>query len=487
MVGLLPLAFVIAPAALPDPTPEEDPHTSAPLNGSLSGELGLDLLRAHSRETGGASLVGVPESIALQEAGLRVRLSGRELDERLSLEIDYHGREPLGGDVQNSTLRLLYRGELGYALIPDRLSFGAGRFVAPSVLLLIVDGIKADFSTGGATISPFAGRRAITTSRRNVPLERFPPAAGLGVSWRAQGFSLEGAVAYARDEAVLVKGLDEQVTSYDSGSGFLRVVFQPADHVFAGGEVAFAERATYVLGPTWREIELTAQAIDLWNGVLYVDWRPLRSLRFGYDFHTQRTAVFRKGLEIESEPELAAVPDEPRFADHRITAAHRVLDRAWARGDLRLRLRPDRHERRYGGSLEVDELGIEGLIFRGSAAYEDVVFDDESAPRPDLDRLLWSASLGYRIAALEAEAGASFIDRRSGPLSGRRFDRASPGDPGSPVDLAPFVLDAQRFAFVRAFYADEHFFGGIDVEQSLEDGGELRLLFQAGLLVEASW
>ena len=58
--------------------------------------------------------------------------------------------------------------------------------------------------------------------------------------------------------------------------------------------------------------------------------------------------------------------------------------------------------------------------------------------------------------------------------------------PGAGDDLAPFVLEAQSTAFVRAFYSRGPWFAGLDFEQSLKDA-EFRVLFQAGVSLEETW
>lgn len=447
--------------------------------GGVDVEIGLDYLRASSSVTA-ATGVGPPGSFALQEAGMRLRLEARELQGRLRFDADYQGREPLPGDFENSPLRLLYRAEISFDVSPA-LTIHAGRFDAPSLTFLIIDGAKVDLRVDKLVIAPFGGRRAISASRRQLDFSEMLPAAGVYAGWIDRGLRLEAAGIYDEDQPVLTKGSSGEFVSETGAASAYARAFWRIDQLMAGGHIGFAQRASYVLGPTWTDVTIEAQALDLWNGVAFLEWRPERVLRLGYHFHTQNSGVFRAATESP-----VVIPGfEPYFTDNRLIAAYRVLDRAWLRGDGRLRLRKDRKEWRGGASLEADDLGVDGLHARVFAALEDVVFDEEG--NPDLDRFLWSAAAGWRADfGLEIEAGASFVDLASGPLSGRFFDRAAPGEPSSPEDLAPFTLETQQIFFARAFYADELWFGGIDFEQSLQDS-ELRLFLQLGLIVEAAW
>ncbi len=81
----------------------------------------------------------------------------------------------------------------------------------------------------------------------------------------------------------------------------------------------------------------------------------------------------------------------------------------------------------------------------------------------------------------------SFIERTAGPLSGRVFNHDDPMQPTRPVDLSPFVLEAERIAFVRAFWGTDAFFAGLDAEQNLLDRREQRFFLQIGGRMEATW
>jgi hypothetical protein len=104
------------------------------------------------------------------------------------------------------------------------------------------------------------------------------------------------------------------------------------------------------------------------------------------------------------------------------------------------------------------------------------------------DSSFWYASLGWRGKGFDVALGASDVERVNQPLSGRIY--VPPGYEGgaaTPVDLSPFVLQAQRIAYARVFYAMNLFFAGIDFEQNLVDGAERRVFLQLGARLDKEW
>jgi hypothetical protein len=474
--GLSILARSTPAVAQGEETPLEAPAAEA------HAEIAFDILQADSVDSSVGA--GSPTSGAAREAGLRVRLDASALDRRLKLDVDYRDREPVGGSFEDSALRLLYQGELRYAITPETLSLGVGRFIAPSVAFLPVDGVHLEARVGDFTLAPFGGRRAITTSLVNVDLGRFLPTAGLSARYQASGLDAEVAGVYSRDIALFE---DRPTGSSDThaSSAYARAIARPIEELMIGGTVAFTQRASYVIGPTWSAFALQVHALDFLSATGFADYRPIKEIRLGYDIDLQRIAVFREGLQAAAAPFMPTLQD-PRFFDQRVRAAWHPHDIAWIRADARLRFRPDRREQRYSGAVDIDHLLQRGICVRSWAAYEVVAFDPTD-PKPNLDRFLWSFSAAYRAEGLDLELGASFIERRAGPISSRIFDHAQPSGPATPVDLSPFVLEAQRIAFLRMFYADESWFAGIDAEQNLDDAHERRIFAQVGLLFDGAW
>ena len=463
------------------------PHTA--WAGDFRGQAGLDILFAESRNSEPAQDV-VPERVAAQELGMRIRLDAREFDGRLRLAVDYRGREPVGGDVQNGTLRLLYQGEVSYALISDRLKVAGGRFIAPAALLLPIDGLRLEYQpTSRLSVTAYGGRRAISISRRNLGFDRIRPAVGAVVRYVDSWINAEVAGAYAEDEAILIKGSrdESQEAKEDYGSGNLygRVMLRPIRELFVGGQISFLEQARYILGPGWGAVEVDVDTFNIWSANAFADWRPLKQLQVDYTFHLQHATAYRAGLRLADGEDLDA-DQAPVFIDNRLRLGWRPLNRGWVRLWGRLRSRPDRQERRVGASVRFDRLGIAGLYIDGRVRYEDIDFDDDVDDPPDLDRLRWSAAVGYRNFGLDARVGARLMERFGSPVSGRQFNGLQSDQPDKIVDLSPFTLETQRIVFVRAFYAQRVYFAGLDFERNLEDN-EFRFMLQAGAFVEASW
>jgi hypothetical protein len=448
--------------------------------GSADGEVGLDVLTAQSRSTEAKS--GPEEKLGATELGVRVR-SSVEVTDRFGAEVDYQGREPLMGEVPNSALRLLYEGHLRFGVVPERLDVSVGRFVAPSAVFLPVDGARATWSQGPLEISAFGGRRAITTSRRNVPLGDFLPAAGLSAAYSGPIVRAELLAAWAGDIAVYNTGSDENTAEYEALNVLARVNATPSPAVSAGAQVAFAEQASYVLGPTWADANLTVEALGLWNALGWVAWEPRDDVRLDTSAQIQHVGVYRAGTisgETLTEDDAA-----PTFADLRVAAAYAPLQRGWIRAEQRYRHRSDRVEWRTGLGFDANDLEVPGLFAKGRL-WLDVLKGDAASWAPSVDRIWWTASAGWRKGGFEVEGGTSRVDRAALPVSGRVSDAASPGSPDESEDLSPFVLETQDVAFVRSFWAGKQYFAGVDLERSLHDA-ELRAMIQVGAIGAVGW
>ena len=92
--------------------------------GQVDGSVGVDYFRSSSRREDPRE-PQVPRGLTAQDIGMRVRARLLELDDRLEVIVDYRGREAFGGQIAdgvaaNANHRLLYRGEVRYAIIEDR-------------------------------------------------------------------------------------------------------------------------------------------------------------------------------------------------------------------------------------------------------------------------------------------------------------------------------------------------------------------------------
>jgi len=441
--------------------------------GDLDVEVAVDVFSAASRS--GEPFSGPDEVSGTTDLGARFDAQLDELEDRLHVEVDYRGRQPIAGLAPNRPLHLLTEAWASYELVENRFELAAGRFLGDSFQWLPVDGAQAKLWFDDRTwVSGFGGRRAISSSRIN--LGGFLPAGGLALHRLADRYRFDAMGSYAVDRYVLGTG-DTQVTS-DQGSfsGLVRTSVQPVEQLRVGGHGALAQRATYVLGPNRADATVEIDSVDLATGVLWASWRPVEPLRVDYDLHGQR-GVF-----------LAAGDDglvDPNFLDNRLrlTGSHKL---GVARLDGRLRMRPERQERRFGGSLDANQLGLPGLFARGRLFYDDIVNAEGGGDDVGgLDRGLWSASLGYDRNGLSVEAGASFIERAAVPVSGRVGNTVGAGAL-TPDDLSPFVLEAQRIGYLRAFWVSRFGFVGTDVERNLGDD-EWRVYVQVGSFLETSW
>ena len=458
--------------------------------GDFDGELALDYFRAENRAAGPGT-GSPPNRYTAQDFGQRLRLNANQGP--FSVAVDYHGREPLSGTVKNSTLRLLYSAYAEWDAIPGELDVRVGRFLAPSQIFLPVDGGQVTWRRDRLSLSAFGGRRGITTSRKNVPIGEYLPAAGASAEWSNDWIQTEAAIAYAGDQAILIQASENETRDYDVWNGYLNAFFRPRRDVYVNGHVSFAQQANYVLGPTWGALDLNVETVDLWNGVANLQYRPWRSLRLLYDFQTQRAGVYRAGVVQNTGPDgqpvfTATPPTQPRFTDNRFRLQWSFFDLGWLRPYVRLRNRPDWNERRYGISGFVDRVPkVEYWKVLGSFFYDDIVPEGGKQVPFASDRLFWAAAIGYERWGFDTEIGGSRVRRFDPPYSGRLFNVDQPTQPDEPRDLAPFVLQTQTIAFVRTFYVNGDWFAGADFELNLEDTSEIRFFLQLGVRVEETF
>lgn len=453
---------------------------TAAWGGELEGQVALDTLHASTSSTEPGS--GPSEGLSATELGMRLRGELLELDDRLEVGVDYRGREPLPSEFSNSSRRLLYRLDAAYELVEDRVTVGLGRFTAPSALFLIVDGGRVEVALDEqTTLLAYGGRRGISTGLITLPADVMLPAAGLALLRRTERYGAEVVGGIAGDQVQLGTDTSPATDEVLSASALGRLWWRVSETTDVGGQGSAAQQATYVLGSVADDPEITVEALDLYRASVWTAWRPVEVVRVQGDAIHQEATVNRAAFE-----DLELV--DPSFTDLRLRPMVRPLDVGWLRADGRLRLRPDRTELRYGGGLDLDNVGVDGLFARGLLQIDDILRDDSAANDVGaVDRLLWRASAGYSKGGLDLEAGASFIDRAAGPVSGRAASPTDPSVPGSSSDLNPFVLEAQNVVFARGFLSTRQWFVGTDLEVNVEDVPEIRAYVQLGALTEARW
>ena len=240
---------------------------STALAGSLEGEVAGDTLYA-----------GPEADISGAELGLRVRGELLEADDRLVIGLDYRGREPLMGPAQTVPLRLLYRGDVAWET--EQVEVAAGRFVAPAVVWLPMDGARATLRLGDAWVTAYGGRRGITASRRPLPLDAFLPAAGLQVGRATERYRAELIGTYSGDRIFLGVPGAEITEDIDGASGLARASVTPSDTVSFGAQGSAARNATYAVGPGAGELVVSIEAMSLYNALGWVALRQSRGGRF---------------------------------------------------------------------------------------------------------------------------------------------------------------------------------------------------------------
>ena len=406
--------------------------------GDLDAEVSLDGLHATSRSAQAGA--GPQEALSSTEIGFRVRMGLRELEDRLEVEVDYRDREPIAGTFQNRPIRLLYAGELGYAVVEDRLTLALGRFLAPAATLTPVDGVRAELEAGKWELAAYGGRRGFSQSRRNIPLGAFLPAAGGSIARVSERLQVVALGGWSKDRVILLSGGEDVQSETDIGAGHAMATLSalPVDAVRFGGQAAFNQQVTYLLGPTWSDLGVEVTAVDLWRGLVWADFEAREWLRLKIDVHHQEVGAYALGAVDTNDARLDL--QEPRFTDLRGESDVGLWGHGWLRPLARYRIRHDRREWRWGTALELDDLG----------------------------------------QRVRVDGGASFIERDAAPFGSRRVN----GTAGE--DLSPFVLEAQQLAFVRGFYSAERWFAGLDLERSLRDP-EVRIFVQVGVLGEVGW
>src|SRR5690606_32794087 len=101
---------------------------------------------------------------------------------------------------------------------------------------------------------------------------------------------------YSEDQArVAVQSDDELRQRFGSGYVDAVVFSRPIDSLRLGAQGAFIQRAAYLVGPTWRELQVQAEAIDLFRAAGWAEYRPWDWLRLQYNFLFQQPASYRLG------------------------------------------------------------------------------------------------------------------------------------------------------------------------------------------------
>lgn len=436
--------------------------------GSIDGMAAVDVLTAGSHNPGPGA--GAPARLGHTDLGLRLRLNVRELDDRLGVHVDYRGREALGGTLQTVPLRLLFRAEARLELV-DGLTLGAGRFVASSPTFTVVDGLRLRLDRQRAWAEFHAGRRAISTSRKN--LGGFLPVVGLDGGLTLDRVTLDASLAWSEDQQFVGgTGITQDIGGLTGQVGLLA---RPTDTVRFGARSAFSQGDAYAIGPTWADGTVEARAIGLFNAMGYVTLQPSEPVRLDLDLLHQNVQSWSIGTVDDVDTVV-----RPRFTDVRLRARLGPPSIGWFRPMVRYRIRPDRRELRVQARVDVHDLGLPGLFLRTRVAFDDIHGESQAQDVGSRDRTFGAASVGYRRHGFDGSLGASYVQRGATPLSSRTAN-ATTSD-----DLMPFVLEADPLATARLFYSARRWFVGVDLEKHLSEP-EARAYVQIGALTEMDW
>ncbi len=433
--------------------------------GELEGEASVDHLAAYAR--------GDEEHPLLSAGELGVRLRGSLRPSPVwAFRWDYRGRQPIYGTHPNAAMHLLYLLDATASSQSGRVAFGVGRFPAPSVVLLPVDGARLELRGQRAALTAFGGRRAISTSRKNIPIDTLLPAAGVETQLKAERGRIDlGAAAY-EDQLTLGTSTSGSVEPYATWNGKVAATLWPIEGLTVGGRAVASPRVVYEF-PTSEGYDWVVTATDLYDLVGWAQWAPWEHWRFGGDLLRQHALV-----ESATAPELS-----PDFIDIRARAAWGPEGVGWFRAEAIRRLRVERTESR--GRIQVD-LNDLGPLFAGGRVE---LVDVSGANQPDdvgaIDRLYWNLGGGVRAQRLEFEAGLSFLERALYPVSSTEGDLLST-EPQASEDLALYVMEAQSVLYARGFFAARSWFLGVDLERNLRDA-ELRGFLQVGATWDARW
>ncbi|MCA9568032.1 MAG: hypothetical protein KC656_09325, partial [Myxococcales bacterium] len=316
------------------------------------------------------------------------------------------------------------------------------------------------------------GRRAISTSRRNVG--GFLPAAGLDVGYTGDRVVVDGSVAWSEDR-LFVGGTG--VTQDVGGlTGQLRATVRPNDTVLVGAHTSFTQGDTYAIGPTWADGVVEAQALGLFQASGWGSWSPSDPVRLDVDVLHQNVQSWSVGLVDESTDAIV----RPRFTDVRAKLRLGPPKVGWLEPSVRYRVRPDRTEVRMQLRFDVNDLVVPGLYLRTRGAFDDIHGEGQAQDVGSRDRTFGAASLGWRKDGFDGSLGASYVQRGAKPVSSRTTTSTTSDD------LMPFVLEADPIASARVFYSGKRWFSGLDVEKHLSQD-EVRALLQIGVLTEVGW
>ncbi len=431
--------------------------------------------------------------LAAAELGLQLHGEVRDLARRVDLHLDFQDREGFQG---NPSRRELHQLNVVVRDLWGRLDITAGRFSVPGGFWLFVDGagVKIRFYKG-LSVQLYGGLRAFTNARADANLTADPlllPLVGGAIAYDHDKVHASVAVTWTRDLIDLPRGIVPDGGSYSlsgSTSGpplsarsqqpelFIdgQFVVLPHKAWFLAGGLTFGSRydVTYSsdLALVAAAPAVTVQTLQSFMAYVIAEWRPLKRFRMSYSFAVDRVKIFTDKSPIDNTQ-----PTDPgAFMDHTLKASYRIWHALRLEARYRIRASDTLNHR-----IELALLG--DRLWRGLGVFASlggtILQSDTERDQIARNSVTVSGGLSFLTAWLNAKAGILYTGQIGDGLGYSSHARVAL-DAGPSLQLSPFALSAQRFAFVRLFGSYRHFFAGLDTEMGL-DAHQVRLLAQIG-------
>ena len=450
------------------------------------------------------------------ELGLTLQAEVRHLG-RWDLKLDYRARGTVSGDF-NPTRSELF--EL-YAMAHDiggHADFVVGRFHAPGGMWLIVDGLGLRAHMGDGAVAVFGGLRAFTTGRIETNLTSdftALPVAGIAASYTRQTLIASAGVTFAQDRLDIHQGWlgttcsmgkpmvdgsnitcpmgtitpgSEVLAKDSSGGPFIEndffidasVLAMPTPKLTLGGSFIYGTRYNIQFSAlnasdanaSYNVTNIDAATLGSLTANAFAEYKPIKRVRLAYLFDFDQVRVY------QALTPTGAQATGGSFEDHTLKATINLF--RGVRFDARYRLRFRENTdviHRIEGALYGDDL-IAGLGAFATLGIDE--YGSYHVAKVDPSRYVYQAGLSFVRPWLDVRAGVLYLDT-FGDCSQKLSVQINSGTNTCPTTsvLFPFVLEAQRVAFLRAFVTHNGFFVGVDGEANL-DFNQFRLLGQVG-------
>jgi hypothetical protein len=394
---------------------------------------------------------------------------------RWDFKLDFMGRE---GFVGNSTWNQLIELSASVRLANNRVKLSLGRMKTPGGFWLIVDGVKIDVKyTSWFGQSAWGGLRSFTTGRRDTWMtsddKQLLPVVGTSLWIAHRIIDAQLSFSWARDSIDLPLGETSEKKIEDEYFLDGSVALYPIDKLQLSGGFSLGSRydvhfdAMNPFGAT----NLGVATIGAVSAYGMIEYRPLKKLRLLYSFNYERVRLIQSQLlltKADGSPVDAAAGS---FQDHTLRASYRLWKAL--RAEVRYRLR-------YRENTDLEHHFVAGLwgdeLWKGLGASVSVGVDLDSLTGKLHQRVIYSGGLSYIRPHLDLGLGILFTD---GIGSGLAFSSHQATGGSTPTELFPYVLEANRVVYLRAFGTFWKMFAGLDLEENV-DSAQLRMLVQVG-------